>query len=128
MPRFLRRALVAAAVVACLVVAAALALPFLVDVNKYRPLIVAQVQEATGRTLTLGTISFRLLPAPGLSVGGPIRLSDAAVYPGRSALTADSFTIRLGILGLLRGRASVASVTLHQPTLTLIRDPKGRWN
>src|SRR5258706_6043707 len=128
MPRFVRRALFVAAVLACLVVIAALALPFLLDVNRYRPLIVARVQEATGRTLTLGTISFRLLPAPGLSVGGPIKLSDAAAYPGRSALTADSFSIRLGILGLLRGRASVASITLHQPTLTLMRDGRGRWN
>jgi AsmA protein len=110
------------------VVLAAVALPFLVDVNRYRPLIVSGVQEATGRTLGLGTISFTLLPAPGLSVGGPITLSDSAAYPGRSALTADSLSVRLGLLSLLRGRATVTSFTLHRPTLTLIRDARGRWN
>ena len=52
------------------VVLAAAALPFLVDVNRYRPMFVSSVREATGRTLGLGTISFALLPAPGPAVGG----------------------------------------------------------
>ena len=109
-------------------VLAAAALPFLVDVNRYRPMIVSSVREATGRTLGLGSVSFALLPAPGLSVGGPIALSDSAAYPGRSALTADSLSVRLGLFSLLRGRATVTSFTLHRPTLTLIRDARGRWN
>jgi AsmA protein len=126
--RVIRRSLIVMVVLAALIVLAAAALPFLVDVNRYRPLIVAGVQEATGRTLTLGAISFTLLPAPGLRVGGPIVISDSAAYPGRSALTAESLSVRLGLLGLLRGRASVTSIALHRPTLTLIRDARGRWN
>jgi AsmA protein len=128
MSRVIRRSLIVMVVLAALIVLAAAALPFLVDVNRYRPLIVAGVQEATGRTLTLGAISFTLLPAPGLRVGGPIVISDSAAYPGRSALTAESLSVRLGLLGLLRGRASVTSIALHRPTLTLIRDARGRWN
>jgi len=126
--RVVRRLLVAAAVLAGLVLLAAAALPFLVDVNRYRPLIVARVQEATGRTISLGTISFTLLPTPGLRVGGPIRISDSAAYPDRTALSAESLSVRLGLLGLLRGRASVTSIALHRPTLVLIRDSRGRWN
>lgn len=126
--RAIRRWLIVTAIAAGLVVSAAVALPFLVDVNRYRPLIAAKVQEATGRTLTLGRISFALLPAPGLSVAGPIRISDSAAYPGRSALTAESLRVRLSLPGLLHGRASVTSINLNRPTLTLIRDARGRWN
>ncbi len=128
MSRPVRYALIAAAVLAGLVVLAAATLPILLDVNRYRPLIVASVQEATGRALGLGTISFTLLPAPGLTVAGPITVSDSASYPGRSALTAESLSVRLGLLSLLRGRANVTSFTLHRPTLTLIRDVRGHWN
>jgi len=110
------------------VVAAAVALPHLVDVNRYKPAIVSSVREATGRTLGLWSISFALLPAPALTVKGPITLSDAAAYPGRTALTADALSVRVGLLGLLRGRATITSFTLHHPTLTLIRDARGRWN
>src|SRR5437867_736188 len=113
---------------AALVVAAAVALPWLVDADRYGPLIAARVQNATGRTIDFGTISFRVLPVPGLSVRGPIRISDSAGYPGRSALTAESLTVRLGLLGLLRGRASVTSIMIDRPILTLIRDSRGAWN
>jgi AsmA protein len=126
--RAIPRWLIATAIVAGLVLSAAVALPYLVDVNRFRPLIAAKVREATGRTLTLGTVSFALLPTPGLSAGGPIRLSDSAAYPGRSALTAESLRVRLGLWGLLRGRAHVTSIRLSRPTLTLIRDARGRWN
>ena len=67
--RAIRRWLIAVAIAAGLVVSAAVALFFLVDVNSYRPLIAAKVREATGRTITLGKVSFALLPTPGLSVG-----------------------------------------------------------
>ena len=50
--------------VVLLVVGAAVALPFLIDVERYRPWIAEQTREATGRSITLGAISFRLLPAP----------------------------------------------------------------
>src|SRR5262245_2039195 len=128
MTRLARRTLFVTAGVIGLIVLAAAALPFLVDVNRYRPLIVSGVREATGRTIELGTISFTLLPAPGLRVAGPITLSDSPAYPGRSALTAQSLSVRLGLWSLLRGRASVTSFVLHKPTLTLIRDARGRWN
>jgi AsmA protein len=123
-----RRILIAAVGLACVVLLAAVALPGLVDVNRYRPMIVEAVRQATGRTLGLGTISFTLLPSPGLSIQGPITLSDSAAYPGRNALTAGSLSVRLGLLSLLRGRASITSFTLRKPTLTLIRDARGRWN
>ena len=126
--RGLRRSLIVLAMAAALVVAAAVALPWLVDADRYGPLIAARVQNATGRTIDFGTISFRVLPVPGLSVRGPIRISDSAGYPGRSALTAESLTVRLGFLGLLRGRASVTSIMIDRPILTLIRDSRGAWN
>src|SRR5262245_37674316 len=128
MARLARRTLIVFGCLTALIVLAAATLPFLVDVNRYRPLIVSGVREATGRTIELGAISFTLLPAPGLRVSGPITLSDSAAYPGRSALTAQSLSVRLGLLSLLRGRASVSSFVLHKPTLTLIRDGRGRWN
>ncbi len=120
--------LIVPAVTAALVVTAAVALPWLADADRYGPLIAAGVQSATGRAITFGSISFRVLPVPGLSVRGPIRFSDSAAYPGRSALTAESLTVRLGLLGLLRGRASVTAIVLDRPTLTLIRDARGGWN
>ncbi len=126
--RAARRSLTGIGAALALVLVAAAALPFLVDANRFGPLIADKVQSATGRTLSFGSISFRLLPAPGLSVRGPIKFSDSAAYPGRSALTAQSLTVRLGLLALLRGRVSLGAVLIEKPTLILIRDARGAWN
>ena len=128
MSRLVRRILIVAAVVTGLLVVAAVALPFLIDVHRLRPLMTAQVKEATGRAIAFGRISVTLLPAPGLSLSGPITVSDSAAYPGRNALSAESLSVRLSLSDQLRGRASITSFTLHKPTVTLIRDSRGRWN
>ena len=122
-----RRSLVVLAVLATLLVTLALALPHVLDVNRFRGRIAEAIRAATGRSVTLGRISFELLPAPALAIA-PLAVSDSAGYPGRDALRAESFSVRLGILGLLRGRLTLGSVALNRPTLTLIRDARGRWN
>jgi len=117
----------AVAALALLLVAAAFVLPLLVDVNRYRPSITSALQEATGRAVTLGPIHFALLPAPSLAVDS-LAVADSPRYPGREALRAQSLSIRLGLLDLLRGRIALETIVLVRPSLTLIRDGRGRWN
>jgi AsmA protein len=127
MPRWARRSLILLGALGLLVAGAAIALPFLVDVNLYRPLIAARIQEATGRSVTLGTISFYPLPSPGLTVA-PLAISESARYPGRDALRARSLSIHLDPIGLLHGQLTITSVVLLRPEITLIREAGGRWN
>jgi AsmA protein len=119
--------LVVAGTLCAVVLAAALILPLLIDVNRYKPVITEQIRAATGRSVDLGTMSLAVLPSPSLSVG-PLRVSDSALYPARDALSAETLSIRVGLLPLLRGRVIVKSIVLKKPTLTLIRDVRGRWN
>ncbi|MGH9797815.1 MAG: AsmA family protein, partial [Candidatus Polarisedimenticolia bacterium] len=122
-----RRILLILGIPVILIAGAGLVLPFVIDVNRHRPLITRKILDATGRTVHLGTISLRLLPSPGLSVR-PLRLGDSARYPGRDALRAEALTLRVSLLPLLRGRVVVRSVVLEKPTVSLIRDGAGRWN
>jgi AsmA protein len=122
-----RRVVLGLLLLSAATLAAAYALPRLVDVNRYRPLIESRIREATGRTVRLGALTFSLLPRPSIAVGR-FAISDSNRYPGRDALVAEGLSIRLGILGLLRGRVSLESIVLSRPTLTLIRDARGRWN
>jgi uncharacterized protein involved in outer membrane biogenesis len=127
MPRWGRRLLLAAAALLVLAAAVAAAVLLLVDVNRYRPQITSLAQEATGRSVRLGTLSLGLLPSPAVAVR-PLEVADSAPYPGRDALRADGLSIRVSLPALLRGRLVVRSIVLESPTLTLIRDPRGRWN
>ncbi|MCZ6696530.1 MAG: AsmA family protein [Acidobacteria bacterium] len=127
MSRTVRVALVVLAVFGLLVAAAVVALPRLVDVNQYRPLIVEKVRELTGRTVELGDISLRILPMPALHVE-QIAVSEGPRYPGSAAMKTDSLAVRVELLPLLRGRVAIRSVVLDKPSINLIRDAQGRWN
>jgi uncharacterized protein involved in outer membrane biogenesis len=105
----------------------ALALPRLVDLELYRPRIVAAVRGATGRSVTLGAISLRLVPRPAFRVG-PLTVAEGPRYPGRDAMRAQALSVRLGILDLLRGRVAIESIVIERPAVTLIRDARGRWS
>ncbi|HEU4402703.1 MAG TPA: AsmA family protein [Candidatus Polarisedimenticolia bacterium] len=115
------------AALAAILVGGVLALPHLVDVNRYRPQIAARLEEAAGRSVSLGTLTLSLLPAPGLAARTPV-LAESTRYPGRDFLQAESLALRVGLLDLLRGRVTVKSIVLNRPVLTLIRDEGGRWN
>ncbi|MEE9291887.1 MAG: AsmA family protein [Acidobacteriota bacterium] len=127
MSRTVRVFIVVFAVFGVLIAAAAVALPRLVDVNQYRPLIIEKVREVTGRTVELGDISLRIFPLPALQVE-QIAVSEGPRYPGSHAMKTDSLAIRIGLLPLLRGRVAIRSVVLDEPSVNLIRDAQGRWN
>jgi AsmA protein len=122
-----RRLLAAAAIVGALLLGLAFALPRLVDVDRHRPRIASALAQATGRQVRLGRISVSVLPVPGLSVES-LAVADAARYPGRDALRAERLSLRLDLAGLLRGRLGFRSILIARPTITLIRDARGRWN
>jgi uncharacterized protein involved in outer membrane biogenesis len=125
--RWGRVSLIAVACLGVLLLVAALALPRFVDVDQYRPLVAAKVREATGRSVSLGRISFTLLPSPGFTVRS-LKVASARDPERTSDLMAESLTIRLELLGLLRGRLSVGSISLDEPVLVLFRDARGRWS
>ena len=61
-----------------LLIAAALVAPFFIDVNSYKPMILAEVKKATGRDLVIdGPIGLSILPVPKVSLTG-VRFANVA--------------------------------------------------
>ena len=104
-----------------------LALPFLVDADRYRGLIEEKAEEALGRDVRLGEIQLSILPALGL------RAADVAIGAlpeegGGDLVTAASLRIGARLLPLLSQRLEVTSIVLEEPSMVLARDPEGSWN
>jgi len=118
-PRLTRRLLVAAAGVIVLLLLLALALPLLVDVNRYRGLIQTKAEAALGRKVSLGTMSLSMFPLPGIEV------KDVEVA---GLLKASSLEIRVKLLSLLSGAPQVRRLVLNQPEITLRRAADGKWD
>lgn len=81
----MRNAAIIAGAIAALVILLAVAVPSLMDWNRYKGEVASRVQAATGRTVTIaGPLSVRLLPSPALSAEG-VTIGNPAGAPGELA-------------------------------------------
>lgn len=111
-----------------LLAAALVAVPFFVDANSYKPEIIAQVKQATGRDVTIdGPIRLALLPAPEVTLDG-LHVANVAGADSPDMVEAKSVTVRLSLLGLLTGELRPADVTLVEPRIALQIDASGQPN
>lgn len=124
-----RRAAIIAGVVAVgLPVLAYGGLSLLLRDSFLRPRVVAAVEEATGRKLTLaGPIGIKLSLLPTVTLEG-VALSNRAGGSRPEMLTARRVEARLALLPLLSSRLALDRVTLIEPDLLLERDGQGQGN
>src|SRR5438105_10212222 len=110
-----------------LILIAVLALPFLIDVNHFRPTIEAKLQQTLGRPVQIGEMHLSLL-AGGVSVQNVVIGEDPA-FGSAPFLTAKSLDVGVTMLPLLLSRSlDVNSITLREPELRLVRGNGGKWN
>jgi hypothetical protein len=117
-----------AAVIVCLLVVVAVAV-FLAtfDADRYRPQLVAQLQTALGKPVTLDRISL------GWQRGIAVQLRNLAVYEGPQATGEPLIQVAsahgvLELMPLLSKRVQVASIILIRPRIVVARDAQGQLN
>jgi AsmA family/AsmA-like C-terminal region len=115
---------IVAGVLGVLIVTAAVALPPLLDVERYRGRIEAALTQATGWNAELGQIGFSVWRGLVLTVS-PVRL----IAPGdTSRADVETLEIRAAVWPLLRGRLEVKSIDLIRPKIALVRKTRaGGW-
>ncbi len=127
-PTTRKRLLIGGGGIVALLVAALVALPALIDVNSYKPLIVSQVKTATGRDLVIdGPISLSLLPTPTVSVTG-VKFFNAPGSQNANMVEVKSVTVKPSLLALLGGSIEVSEVTLVEPKIVLEINAEGKPN
>jgi hypothetical protein len=111
MTKWRRTALWATAILALAAIAAALALPKLVDPERLKRLAREKAQAAWSRELSIGELSLTLWPLPALHAEG-IALANPAWAKARPLATAESIDAHLELLPLLFGKVRVKSLDL----------------
>ena len=114
--------LVAILVVAAIVVLAA------VDFNDYKPELTAQVNQATGRNLTIeGDIKLALSLTPSLAVGA-VSFSNAEWGSRPAMAKIDHFEVQVALIPLLSGTIDVQSIILKGADILLETGADGQPN
>ena len=112
-------------IAAIVVVLAALLL--LVDVNRYRGTVQAQLERQLGRSVKLGRMTLGILPLR-FQVEDPVIAEDPSFSSEAPFIRAEKLDTRVSLSSLFGRNLDVESIDLERPTLELIRNKRGNWN
>lgn len=115
------------AVVVVVLLAAAAAAPFLIPVDDYRPLLVAAIDDATGRHVQIDKLRLHLLPNVRVSLVN-FRLRNPAGFPAGDALIAQNIDLGVNARALLSRRIDVTYIAPSGVELNVLRRADGRTN
>src|SRR6266699_2412598 len=105
----------------------ALAVPYFLNVDRYRDDIASAIEKQTGRHVTLGKIRAQLLPGVGFVVVD-LHIGSPQGFPAGDLLAADAIRGNVAIGPLLHGTVHINSLDLVHPKLMLVADSNGKNN
>ena len=114
-------------IVVVLVVGCILALPFLINLNKYQDQYKPLIEDALNRKIQLQDIRLTIWPRIGARVAGFTVLDDPAFGSSPFASLA-SLDIGVKLTPLLSGTVEVEEITLRNPVITVIKNKSGVLN
>ncbi|MBZ5676809.1 MAG: AsmA family protein [Acidobacteriia bacterium] len=112
--------------VAVLVVAA-LALPFFINANQFRPILEERLTAALGREVKIGDLKLSLFS--GGASASDVTIADDPAFSKEPFLRAKDFAVGVELWPLIFShQLNVTSLTIDQPEIGLIQSAAGDWN
>ena len=114
-------------IVVAVLIVVAIAIPFLVNVNSFRPQIESNLSSALGRPVKVGNLSLSILSgsveADQLSIGDDPKFSSAPF------IQAKSLKVGVELMPLIFSKQlNVTELTIEHPEIALLRNREGVWN
>jgi AsmA protein len=123
----MKRALKIVGIVIAVLIVIILVLPFVVNVNTFRPRIESELTNALGRKVTVGNLSLSLLS--GSLATQDITIADDPAFETAPFIRAKTLDVGVQIVPLILSKTvHVTDLTLSEPQVTLLRDRSGKWN
>jgi len=104
-----------------------IALPFLIDVNKFKPTLETDLTNALGRKVEIGNIGLSILSG-GITIDN-VSIADDPAFSRSPFLQARQLTAGVALIPLIFSKKlEVRSFTVTDPQVSLLRSPSGTWN
>jgi AsmA protein len=102
-------------------------IPFLINVNSFRPKLESVLTEALGRDVKVGNLSLSILS--GSVSAEDLSIADDPAFSKASFIHAKSLKVGVEVMPLIFSKTlHVTDITLDQPEIALLRDASGKWN
>jgi AsmA protein len=114
-------------IVVAVLLVAAIALPFLVNVNSFRPQIESRLSEALGRPVTVGNLTLSLFS--GGVRADQLSIADDPKFSNAPFIKAKSLKVGVEIIPLIFSKQlNVTEFVIDEPEIALLRNQAGVWN
>jgi len=123
----MKRALKIIGIVVAVILLVVIALPFLINVNSFRPKLESELSSALGRQVKVGNLSLSILSGSVSAVD--LSISDDPAFSKDPFIRAKALKVGVEVMPLIFSKIlHVTDVTLDRPEISLLRDAAGKWN
>jgi AsmA protein len=123
----MKRVLKIAAAGFALLLLVLIAVPFLIDANRFRPTLESKLSQALGREVKVGNLKITLLS--GGVTADDLSIADDPAFSRTPFVQAKSFHVGVDLPALVFSRKlTVTSLAIDQPQIWLLQSPSGDWN
>lgn len=123
----MRRTLRVTGIVVVLLLLVVVSVPFLIDANRFRPMLESQLTQALGREVKVGALKLSLLSG-GVSADD-LSVADDAAFSHVPFVRANSLKLGVAMWPLIVSRKiNVTGLTIDHPQIALIQNAAGDWN
>jgi uncharacterized protein involved in outer membrane biogenesis len=110
-----------------LMVGLAIVIPILIDVDRYRPQVIAHIQEATGKPAEIGHLALTFFPSVSIRVDD-FRLGNPPGFPQGDVVKARRIYAVVDATALWHRQVVIKSLELNDLAINLLSDVRGKWN
>jgi len=123
----MKRALKIIGIVVAVILVIAIALPFIINVNSFRPKLESTLTSALGREVKVGNLGLSILSS---SVSAEdLSIADDPAFSKDPFVRAKSLHVGVEVMPLIFSKKlNVTELVLDQPEIRLIQTPSGKWN
>jgi AsmA protein len=123
----MKKALIIVGIVIVVLILIVVALPFVVDANRFKPTLETDLTTALGRKVQIGNIGLSILSG-GVTVDNVV-IADDPAFSNTPFLQAKQLTAGVALMPLIFSKKlEVSSFTVTDPQVSLLRSPSGTWN
>jgi AsmA protein len=114
-------------IIIVLLIVIAIALPFLVNVNSFRPQIESNLTSALGRSVKVGNLSLSILS--GSVEADQLSIADDPKFSNSPFIQAKSLQVGVELMPLVFSKQlNVTKLVIDRPEINLLRNREGIWN
>lgn len=116
-----------AGIVLAVLIVLAIAIPFFIDANSFRPRLESELTSALGRQVKVGNLKLSLFS--GSVEAENISIADDPKFSQNPFIRAKALRVGVEMMPLVFSKQlHVTGLTLQNPEITLLRTPSGTWN